>query len=65
MVNNSTSINKTYNYLSPQVIEQKIDHNIWQWKSRSWLRTEKRCGRVEMVNRNPTQANHNVLNFDF
>ena len=29
MVNNSTNIKQTYNYLSPQTIEQKKDHDIY------------------------------------
>jgi len=37
MVNNSTNINKMNNYLSPQTIQCKTDHNIWHWKSKSWL----------------------------
>ena len=28
------------NHLSPQNIEYKKDHNIWHWKSRSWLGTD-------------------------
>ena len=28
MDNNSTNINKTYNYLSPQIIKHKIDDDI-------------------------------------
>jgi len=39
MDNNSNNINKTNNHLSPQLIEQKKDHVIWLWKSRSWLGT--------------------------
>jgi len=39
MVNNSTNINKTSNYLSPELIEHKKDHVIWHWKSRSMLGT--------------------------
>jgi hypothetical protein len=45
MVSTSTNIN-----LSPQTIEHKKDHNIWHWKSRSWLGTGKKCGRVKPVN---------------
>ena len=39
MVRNSTNINKTNSYLSPQLIEHKKDHNNCQWKSRFWLET--------------------------
>jgi hypothetical protein len=39
MVKNSTNINKTNSYLSPQLIENKKDHNNCQWKSRSYLET--------------------------
>jgi hypothetical protein len=35
MDNNSTNINKTYNYLSPQIIKHKIDHDIWLWECMS------------------------------
>jgi hypothetical protein len=34
----STNINKTNNYISFQMIEKK-DHNIYRWKSSSWLGT--------------------------
>ena len=37
IVNNATKINKTNNHLSPQAIEPQKDHDIWHWKSRSWL----------------------------
>jgi hypothetical protein len=37
MDNNSTYINKINNCLSPQTIEHKIFHDIWDWKSRSLL----------------------------
>jgi len=33
MVNNSTNINKTKNYISAQIIEHKRDHNMCGWKS--------------------------------
>ena len=43
MINNSTNINKINNHispltshLSPQTIENKTDHNILRWNSRSW-----------------------------
>jgi hypothetical protein len=39
MVRNTTNINKTNSYLSPQLIENKKDHNNYQWKSRSCLET--------------------------
>jgi hypothetical protein len=40
MVNNSTNIiNKANNYLSPEFTEHEKDHDIWRWKSRSWLGT--------------------------
>jgi hypothetical protein len=40
MVNNSTDIIKTNNYLLPQIIEhKKKDHDICQCKSRSLIRT--------------------------
>jgi hypothetical protein len=54
MGNNSTYINKINNCLSPQTIEHKIFHDIWDWKSRSLLRTGTKCGRVKQVNGIPT-----------
>jgi len=40
MVNNSTNIStKRNNHLSPLLTEHKKDHDIWRWKSRSWLGT--------------------------
>jgi hypothetical protein len=39
MVNNFTNCNKTNNNLLSQTIEHKKDHNIWHWKSSSWLGT--------------------------
>ena len=40
MVNISTNINKTNNYLAPLIIEHIIDHSIWRWKSSvSWFET--------------------------
>ena len=47
MVNYFTNITQTNNHLSPQMIESKKDHNIWHWKSRSWLGTGTNCGRVK------------------
>jgi len=32
MVTNSTTINKTNNYHSPQTIEHKKDDDIYRWK---------------------------------
>ena len=29
MINNSTNINKTNNHISPQIMEQKKEHDIW------------------------------------
>jgi len=45
MVNNSTNVNKTDKHLSPQFTEHKEDHDVWRWKSRSWITisTSKRC----------------------
>ena len=45
MVNNSTNVNKTDKHLSPQFTEHKKDHDVWRWKSRSWITisTSKRC----------------------
>jgi len=40
MVNNSTNINKTCNYLSLQTIERKKDHGIWRWESLPWFGTK-------------------------
>jgi len=44
MVNNFTNISKANNHLSPltshlspQIIEHKKDHDMWCWKSRSWV----------------------------
>jgi len=34
IVNNSTNMNKTNNYLSSKLNKHKKD--IWHWKSRSW-----------------------------
>jgi len=39
MVNNSTNTDKIENYLSPQFIEHKKNHDICQWKSMSWTAT--------------------------
>ena len=37
MVNNSTNIYKRDNHLAFEIIDNKNDHNIWYWKSRSLL----------------------------
>jgi len=52
IVNNST--NKMNNHLTPQLIEHKEDHDIWNWKSRSWLETGSKWDWVKLVNRIPT-----------
>jgi hypothetical protein len=39
VVNNSNNINKMNSHLSPQIIGHTKDHNIYWWKSRSWLQT--------------------------
>jgi hypothetical protein len=39
MVINSTNINKTNNHLSSLPTKHRKDHDIWRWKSRSWLGT--------------------------
>jgi len=47
MINNSTNLNKTNNYLSPPIldIEDKTYH-IWRWKkSFSWLGTSTKIWR--------------------
>ena len=43
---NSTNINTTYNYLSPQNIENKI---ILRWKFRFWLRVDPKMWRTRTV----------------
>ena len=52
MIYNST--NKTNSSLSSQIIEHKTDHDIWHWKSRSWLDESTKCGRVNPVDGNQT-----------
>ena len=37
MGNNTTNINKANNHLSTSLTEHQTDHDIWRWKSRSWL----------------------------
>jgi len=50
MVNNYTNINNLSNNFSPQTLEHKKDHNIWHWKSWSWLwRKSQTSGRVKPV----------------
>jgi hypothetical protein len=44
MVNNSTNINKTNNYLSTKTIEHKKDHDIWNLNP--GLGQEQKCGRA-------------------
>jgi len=39
MDNNFTNINKTNNHVSPWLIKYTKNHDIWRWKSRSWLGT--------------------------
>jgi len=41
IVNHSTNVNKTNNYLSPQLSEHtyKTDHDICLWETRSWCWT--------------------------
>jgi len=39
MVNISTNINKMNNHIT-SLTEHKKDHDIWRWKSRSWLETD-------------------------
>ena len=56
MVNNSTNINKTNNHLSPQIIKNKKDYDIYMglkiqvlvWDNR------KHCGGVRLDNGIPT-----------
>jgi hypothetical protein len=40
------NVNKTNNHLSPSLTEHKKDHDIWRWKSSSWLGT---CIRHSML----------------
>ena len=53
--NNSTNINKTNNYLSPQLIEHEKKR---RWKSRSWVLlgtcTKMSCGRFKELNETST-----------
>jgi len=37
MVNNSINITKMKNRLSPLLVVYINDHDLWRWKSRSWL----------------------------
>jgi hypothetical protein len=46
--------NEMNNHLPPQLIEHKEDHDIWNWKSRSWHGTGSKCDWVKLVNRIPT-----------
>jgi hypothetical protein len=36
-------INKMNNHLSPHIIENKKDHDIWLWKARPWLGQAQIC----------------------
>ena len=54
MIINSTNINKTNNHLSPEVIEQKKNSEIFHWQSRTWLWICTKVWRVKPVNGMPT-----------
>ena len=54
MVNNSTNINKTNKHISSQIIKHKKNHDIWHWKSRSYLEQAQKCGRIKPFNGIPT-----------
>jgi hypothetical protein len=43
----SININKSNNYLSPQLIEHKKENDIWRWTSSSWLEIGRICGRLK------------------
>jgi len=40
MVNNSTNTTKRTNSSHLKSLKHRKDHDIWHWKSRSWLRTD-------------------------
>jgi len=35
-------------------LKSQKDHEIWHWKSMSWLRTGTKCGQIKLVNDIPT-----------
>ena len=59
------------NHLSPQTIEHKKNHDIWHWKSRSWIGRGTKMLRVKPVNVIPTLPlwniffNHYITVIDF
>jgi len=49
-----STIPTTKNHLSPQIIEHRIDHDMWCWLSRSCLGTAQKSGGVKPFNGIPT-----------